>query len=42
MFEGDVINVDLQITKQRRKKFYFIADYKNTNGSVKRDRLHIK
>ena len=42
MVEGVVINVDLQITNLMRNKFYIIADYKNTNGSVKRDRLHIK
>ena len=42
MFEGVVINVDLQITKRRRKQFYVIADYKNPDGSVKRARLQIK
>ena len=36
------INVDLQITKQRRKKIYVIAVYKNQDRSVKRARLHIK
>ena len=40
--EGFVVNVDQQITKQRRKKFYVIADYKNSGGSVKRARVHIK
>ena len=42
MVEGVVINVNLQITKQRRKQFYVIADYKNPGGSVKRARLNIK
>ena len=37
MFEGVVINVDLQITKKRRKQFYVIADNKNPDGSIKRD-----
>ena len=39
---GVVINVYLQITKQRRKQFYVIDDYKKPDGSVKRVRLHIK
>ena len=42
MVEEFVVNVDQQITKQRRNRFYFIADYKNTYGSFKRARLHIK
>ena len=42
MVEGVVINVDLQITNQRRKQLYVIADYKNPDGSVKRSRVHIK
>ena len=42
MVEGViVVNVDQQITKQRRNQFYVIADYKNPDGRVKRDRLHI-
>ena len=41
MVEGVVINVDLQITKQRRKQLYVIGDYKNPDGSVKKSRLHI-
>ena len=28
MFEGVVINVDRKVTKQRRKQFYVIADYR--------------
>ena len=42
MVEGVVVNIDQQITKQRRKQFYVISDYKNTDGSFKRARLHIK
>ena len=42
MVEGVVDNVDQKITKQRRKKFYVITDYKKPDGSVKRSRLHIK
>ena len=42
MVEGVVINFGLQITKQRRKQLYDIADYKNPDGSVNRSRLHIK
>ena len=42
MVEGVFSNADLQITKQRRKQFYVIDDYKNPDGSVKRSRLHIK
>ena len=41
MVEGVVVNVDEQITKQRRKQFYVIADKKN-DGSFKRSRLYIK
>ena len=41
MVEGVVINVDLKITKQRRKQFYVISDYKNPDGSVNRARLPI-
>ena len=40
--EGVVVNVDQQITKQKRKKFYVISDYKNIDRSFKRVRLHIK
>ena len=40
--EGVVVNVNQQITKQRRKTLYVIADYKNPDGSVKRYILHIK
>ena len=42
MFEGVVVNVDRKITKQSRNQFYVISDYKNTDGSVKSSRLHIK
>ena len=42
MVEGVVINVDLQITKQRRKQLYVIDDYTNPDGSVNRARLQIK
>ena len=42
MVEGVVINVDLKITKQRRKQFYIISDYKTPDGSVNRARLHTK
>ena len=42
MSEGAVVNLDQQITEKRRNQFYVIADYKNTDGSVKRARLHIK
>ena len=42
MVEGFVVNVDQQITKQRWKQFYVIADYKNPDGIFKRARLHIK
>ena len=41
MVEGVVIHVDLQITKQRRKQLYVITNYKNPDGSIKRDWLHI-
>ena len=40
MVKGVVVNVDLQITKKRRKKLYVIYDCKNTDGSFKRARLH--
>ena len=39
--EGVVINVDLQIINQRRKQLYVIDDYKKSDGSDKRARLHI-
>ena len=42
MVEMVVINVYLQITKKRRKKFYVISDYKNPDESFNRARLHIK
>ena len=42
MVEGVVVNVGQQITKQRRKQFYVISDYKNTDGSVNMEMLHIK
>ena len=42
MVEGVVNNVETKITKQRRKQFYVILDYKNRDGSVKRTRLNIK
>ena len=42
MVKGVVVNVDQQITKQRRKRLYDIADYKNPDGSFKRSRLYIK
>ena len=42
MFEGFVVNVELQITKKGWKQSYVISDYKNPDGSVKRARLHIK
>ena len=42
MVEGVVINVDLQITKYRGEQLYFIADKKNSDGSVKRASLHTK
>ena len=42
MVEGVVINVDLQITKKRRKQLYVIDDKKNPDVSVKRSRLHIE
>ena len=42
MFEGAVINAELQITNQRLKQIYVIADYKNPDGIFNRARLHIK
>ena len=42
MVEGVVINVDLQITKQRRKQLYVIDDYTNPDGSGNKARLQIK
>ena len=42
MVEEVVVNVDLKITKERRKQFYVIAKYKNPDGSIKRARLYIK
>ena len=41
MVEGFVVNLDQQITNQRWKQFYVIADYKNPDGIFKRARLHI-
>ena len=41
MVEGVVVNVDQQMNKKRRKKFYVISDYKKPDESAKRDRLHI-
>ena len=41
MVEG-FFYVDQQITKQRRKQFYIISDYKTPDGSVNRARLHTK
>ena len=40
--EGFVVDVDQKISKQRRKQFYVIADYKNPDESVNRARLYIK
>ena len=42
MVEGFVVNLDQQITNQRWNQFYVIADHKNSDGIVKRARLHIK
>ena len=36
MFEGVVINVDLKITKQRRKQLYIISDYKTPDMESRR------
>ena len=42
MVQGVVINVFLQITKQKRKQLYVIDDYKKPDGIVNRSRIHIK
>ena len=41
MVEGVVVNVDQQITKQRRNQLYLISD-KKKDVSIKRSGLHIR